>query len=578
MHAKLVGYLRAAVVERCSPVPPQTPGVFYAPVFLVPKRTPNTFRLIDDLRALNSLVPARRFRMESGSMLRLLLQPNDLMMKIDIAECFHLFSVTRTHRDLLRFVFNGQHYRYRALPMGHRWAPYLCTKVLRLVLRPLRQLGLRFIIYMDDLLLMANSAEQLQAHFTALTSHLQSLGFFLHPNKIIGPTTSIEFLGLSVDSTTMHVAVPAVKRRQLLHDVKKLLKSPTPRAVARLLGRLEFWRPTGLPIRYLTSHLHRLRSLAYTIGWTSAIYIPRPAREQLQALIAIVQQPITGPIHQPLPLWRLSTDASRKGWGAALYRRLSPDAPWILHETTRGVWLTSERLQSNNNRELRAVFLGFQSLARHLHHCPLMIETDNATTVSYLRRLGGPVPSLDSLVHHLLALSLPRRITLLPQFTPGAELTLPDRLSRIGIDRSSWRLHPAIYVQACRHHGLYPELDLFADRLNRQTSRFYSRFADPEALATDAFSQCWTPRPGHRVLWANPPFSLLLRVLRKALNEKATMLLCLPVWPTAPWWPLVQDLPAFPVPTTWQRPYLPADPSATIHRPRWSSLVVRLGA
>jgi ribonuclease HI len=306
------------------------------------------------------------------------------------------------------------------------------------------------------------------------------------------------------------------------------------------------------------------------------VTLPPAALQELEGLRLLSFSPIVGPLSLSLPLTRLSTDASRRGWGAVLATRAAPHLPWSTVAVTHGVWTKQEQAQSNNNRELRAILLGFLSLCRDLRNTQVLVESDNTTAVSYLRKLGGRFPSLNHLARQLLSISLSRSIRLLPVHTPGELLTLPDRLSRRGIDRSAWRLHPDLFHQACKWVGQVPQIDLFADRTNCQVPRFISRLPDPLAFTNDAFSVSWTPRQHWSLLWANPPFSIIPQVLRKAQQDCARLLLTLPVWTSAAWWPVVAALPRLMIPHNHPRPYLPAIPDANITKPRWASMVVRL--
>ena len=87
------------------------------------------------------------------------------------------------------------------------------------------------------------------------------------------------------------------------------------------------------------------------------------------------------------------------------------------------------------------------------------------------------------------------------------------------------------------------EMDLFASRLTAQCPAFFSWRPDPYAVATDAFLQDWSQIKGY----ANPPWSLIGRVLSKVQMDKARIVLVAPVWKTQPWYPpLLQMLLAIP--------------------------------
>ena len=104
-------------------------------------------------------------------------------------------------------------------------------------------------------------------------------------------------------------------------------------------------------------------------------------------------------------------------------------------------------------------------------------------------------------------------------------------------DRSDWMLNNAVFREIQGSLGPLT-VDLFATRLTTQLPRFYSWRPDPLAEATDAFLQDWGSIQGY----ANPPWSLIGRVLAKVVEQEASVVIITPVWPSQPWYPLLLSL------------------------------------
>ena len=104
-------------------------------------------------------------------------------------------------------------------------------------------------------------------------------------------------------------------------------------------------------------------------------------------------------------------------------------------------------------------------------------------------------------------------------------------------DNLEWELAPRIFKKLCDVMGT-PDVDLFASRINNKCEKYCSRFADPSSTWVDAFSFSWT---GLNV-YAFPPFSLVQRVLKKALRDKPQkLILVMPDWKTRPWHSMVRQ-------------------------------------
>ena len=77
------------------------------------------------------------------------------------------------------------------------------------------------------------------------------------------------------------------------------------------------------------------------------------------------------------------------------------------------------------------------------------------------------------------------------------------------------------------------EVDLFTSAWNAQLPIFVSRFPQPGAWMTDAFTLNWKSLKA----FAFPPFNLIASCLTKLVQEKATIIPITPFWPSQPWFP-----------------------------------------
>lgn len=112
-------------------------------------------------------------------------------------------------------------------------------------------------------------------------------------------------------------------------------------------------------------------------------------------------------------------------------------------------------------------------------------------------------------------------------------------------DAESRRVHPDIeweladwaYQKILTSFGT-PQLELFASRINKKCKNYVSWHRDPDAMNINAFTIYW----GDCLFYAFPPFSIILKVLRKIATDKAKGIVVVPLWPTQPWYPLFKRL------------------------------------
>jgi len=113
--------------------------------------------------------------MEGIHMLRDLLRKGGFMVKIDLKDAYFTVPVWKNHQTFLRFVWKETMYEFACLPLGLASAPRVFTKLMKPVVGLLRQLGIRLVVYLDDMLIMAQSRD-LARHASTALDLLQGLG------------------------------------------------------------------------------------------------------------------------------------------------------------------------------------------------------------------------------------------------------------------------------------------------------------------------------------------------------------------------------------------------------------------
>ena len=101
---------------------------------------------------------------------------------------------------------------------------------------------MQLIVYIDDILILAESKEMARDHVMGLLYLLENLGFVISkPKCVLDPMQIIEFLGFSVNSVQQELSLPAGKVKKIRAEARHLLEgSPaTVRKLSQFLGRLQ---------------------------------------------------------------------------------------------------------------------------------------------------------------------------------------------------------------------------------------------------------------------------------------------------------------------------------------------------
>ncbi|MEO0425526.1 MAG: reverse transcriptase domain-containing protein [Pseudomonadota bacterium] len=544
--------LRDGVIERTS----RKDVRWASTAFPIPKKKKGTWRLLLNLKILNTFIQDEPFQMPGLPEVLDLLTPNAWMSQFDVTEAFHHLEVKPSFRPFLSFQHKGRWYRYRTCPMGLCVSPRRLHTLLQSVMKELRRAGVAAVLYVDDGLLVFVSTHEASIQWPLVAHTLASLGIHIKGEKcIIRPTQRIEFLGWILDTKSFTIELPADKVRKLTQAAQTMHgqlrhhpSSVTARLLSRLIGQLI---AASAAIFGARAHMSGLMSLLYSIlrrtnsyegvvhpsdwGYDRAMIEAKEWAEHLSHWHGrgILQRPAEH---------ILDTDASGYAYGAVLAR--SPMGPWSLQARFTG----AERRRHITFKELAGATRSLAAFIeqKDLRDTSILLRTDNTCAASYLRRMGGKLISLTMLTLELWAILRARRIDMQAVYLPGEDNDKADRASRVIHPLGEAKLRPEFFQAICRFFRLDADqtIDMFASPQTAQTRLFGSLRFTLGALFVDALSVKEEELPSGVALYAFPPPAILSRFLAKIRNERWTrrIILVHPAWPSATWWTLLARL------------------------------------
>ena len=283
-----------------------------SPLGVVPKKD-GTWRIIMDLSSphgssVNDFISKDTYTLHYATFdqaLALVARhgQNALMAKLDIKHAFRLCPVHPADLELLGIHWDGQYYIDLRLPFGLRSSPYLFNRLADAFEWILKNnyMITDLMHYLDDYFTVGPPNSKTCSDNVNIMIHMAShLGIPLAPEKLEGPTTSLVFLGILLDTNRMETALPEDKLRELLAELqrwcsrKKCLK----RELLSLIGKLN-WAcrviPAGriflrrlidlsttarLPHHHISMNLEARRDIAwwqrFLPTWNGRAIIPDP--------------------------------------------------------------------------------------------------------------------------------------------------------------------------------------------------------------------------------------------------------------------------------------------------------------
>ncbi|KHJ94801.1 reverse transcriptase [Oesophagostomum dentatum] len=507
--------------------------VWISTMFPIPKKD-GTWRPIINLKPLNQFLKVPHFKMEGLHLVPEIVKQGDYCAKIDMTDAYFAVNIAEDSRPFLAFFWGSEIFWFTCLPFGLATAPYIYTKLMRVIMEHLRTHGIRLISYLDDWAFFAETAELLHQQLDYALRTFENLGLRINREKsILKPCQRIEFLGVILDTSLGVFELPQSKLAKIRDEAESLLCKGVVKAreIAKFLGRANF---VGLVIpfsthftRALQGDLARSVSPHDTKSFENQVSLSERAREDLAWFRDHICEHSGASFCRNSPDITMSCDASKAGWGAV-----------CCGLKTGGRWSRDESLDHINLLELKAIYFGLKSFGKKWRDTTVLIESDNTAAIAYVKKRGGTKSKhMSTVAKQIWEWTLGKNIRLLVTHRPGIQNREADKESRTFTrEHAEWSLDPQTALTVFTHFGK-PEVDLFASRLNAKLPHYYSLNYDPGAERIDSFAQNWSGIFGY----AFPPFNLIGRTIRKAICDGTRIILITPLWKSQSWFPLALE-------------------------------------
>ena len=425
-------------------------NLIISPVGLVPKSEPGKFRLIHNLSfpeggSINDGIDRELCKVQYANFddavnLVVRVGKGALMAKADIESAFRLLPINPADFHLLGIKVDGQYYIDKALPMGASCSPAyfeLFSTFLEWVVKKVGSFDL-ICHYMDDFFIVGGALDD-KSHIPSCQTSVMNfesvcadLGVPLAANKSVGPSTSLVFLGLEIDSIRQIVSVPPDKLVKITDKVKTASEasSMTLRGLQSVIGSLSFICRAISPGR---AFLRRLIDL--TIGIKSPwrrIRMSPGAKGDLAMWLGFLKD-FNGRAIFPEQFWRedrdleLYTDASGSMGCGGFYQGKWFQCKWPLN--------LSSSCRSIAWKEFFPILVSVVLWGDLLRGMRIVIRSDNESVVSIVNRQTSKCPSIMTLVRFFVLQCLKRNITFSARHIPGKDNNIADALSRFQVHR-----------------------------------------------------------------------------------------------------------------------------------------------
>ena len=335
-----------------------------------------------------------------------------MMFKVDLSRYFRQLPLDPGDYSLIGYIIGDNIYFDKVLPMGMRSAPYIAQRVTNAIAHIHCQLKFFLLNYVDDFV-GAETRNRIWAAFKSLTRLLEELGVETSEEKMVPPTTRLEFLGITFDTDKMTMEISLEKMQEIKQELDIWLHNDTAsrREVESIIGKLQFMAKCVKAGRIFLS---RLINWIKQMDRKSKYRIPLEARKDIACWGRMAQEyngiSIIWMHKEPLIDQVITTDACLTGYGGI----------------TRNQYFRERfppQLKGKNIAylEILAVMVALRIWGRELRGRYFWIHVDNEAVASVLNTGASRNPLLQNILREIALISAKNEFVIKAKYIAGVD-------------------------------------------------------------------------------------------------------------------------------------------------------------
>ena len=492
-------------------------------------------RLILDLRHVNKYVFKQKIKFDDWKTMEHFLSEGGYVFSFDIKQGYHHVDMHPDSVPYLGFAWeiDGvlRYFVFLVLPFGLTSAPFIFTKIVRVLVRLWRGEGVRICVFIDDGLGTKSKHPIAKMDAALVRDSLQCSGFVANIQKSHWePCQELTWLGVTVNLASGTFKISKDREESLLATlsfISQKLPFTSARKLANLTGKVMSTKwVLGDITQMKTRHLYRVIESRDT--WDKTISL----NQHYQAISEIVywknnfKSLNTRKLNQhSVPTVTVASDASSSGLGAhtkvgskeiIVQKNFSPE----------------ESGTSSTHREVYAILYALSALKAIHKGETILWYTDNWAASKIVRK-GSPLPELHDMAERIFNICKSYNIKLTVEWIPRELNQYADHISKV-VDHDDWQTSFALFDYVDNQWGPHT-VDRFASSGNTKLRRFNSKYLCPNTEQVNAFSTSWETENNYLV----PPVTYVPKVLAHLKSSRGKGTLVVPCWYSAAFYPLL---------------------------------------
>jgi hypothetical protein len=421
-----------------------------SPIGVATRKFSGKKRLIIDLSAphnspfpsINSLISLEQFSLHYHTIDQAITLIKDAgygawLAKVDITSAFKVMPIHPDSWHLFGVRWQEKFYFAVRLTFGCKSSPKIFDMLSEAICWILsNNYSIPYLIHLlDDFLIISPPDAIPAAHLLTVQKVFAELGIPIAQEKTMGPATSIEFLGINLDTVNFQASLPKEKIDRIILVASTLLENPncSKRELLSLLGHLNFAMriiPQGRPfishLLFLASSIHALEDqISLTTSCCNELSLWITFLKQWNGLSFFYNNLISLPVDI-----QLFTDAAPSvGFGGFYQGR------WFA-STWPAQLLDSPQSQSSSALfELYPLVVAAFLWGKEWSTNSIMVHCDNEATVHCINKGRSNSPALMPLLRRLIWIAACDQFILTAKHVPGSRNQIADSLSRFAFQK-----------------------------------------------------------------------------------------------------------------------------------------------
>ncbi|XP_056124427.1 uncharacterized protein LOC130102426 [Rhinichthys klamathensis goyatoka] len=421
-----------------------------SPIGVATRKFSGKKRLIIDLSAphnspypsINSLIPLEEYSLnyhdiEQAITMIKIAGRGAWLAKVDISSAFKVMPIHPDSWHLFGVNWQKKYYFAVRLTFGCKSSPKIFDTLSEAICWILsNNYAIPHLLHLlDDFLIISPHDTVPEAHLLIVKKVFAELGIPLAHEKTSGPTTSIEFLGINLDSAKFQASLPKEKIDRIILIASNFTDSTdcAKRELLSLLGQLNYAMriiPQGRPF---IAHLLALSSSVHALE--DRIILSDESKNELKLWINFLNQwnGLTffydDFISLPLDI-KLFTDAAPSiGFGGYYQGR------WFASSWPPQLLDTPQSSASSALFELYPIVVAASLWGKEWSSKSIQIHCDNEAIVYCINKGRSRSPALMPLLRRLIWTSACDQFLITAIHVPGAQNQIADSLSRFSFQK-----------------------------------------------------------------------------------------------------------------------------------------------